>query len=222
MGPPNPLRWLQAIVFQAVLRCPLGKLRGVITWRNGTVSGTRREWPGAVELDVSVDGTLVRALSYPALTGLPRPGDRVLLNTTALDLGLGTGGYALVVALPDRLPPDPVLAGQLVKARYTPMQACVLGADEQGSPHHDVLRDADDIGGMPVVVADLHSALPAVLAGLFATAERPGTTSPPPARMPRVVYVMQDGGALPAWFSRTCATLQEAGWLRATVTTRQS
>ena len=40
----------------------------------------------------------MRALAYPALTGAPQPGDRVLLNTSALDLGLGTGGYALVVA----------------------------------------------------------------------------------------------------------------------------
>jgi Protein of unknown function (DUF3866) len=195
----------------------------MITWRNGTVSGTRREWPGAVELDVSVDGApaeggQVRALAFPALTGRPRPGDRVLVNTTALDLGLGTGGYALVVALPDRLPPDPELAGHLIKARYSPLQACVLGADEQGSPHHDVLRDADDIGEMPVVVADLHSALPAVLAGVFCPAERSGVSLPPP----RVVYVMQDGGALPAWFSRTCAALREAGWLAATVTTGQS
>ena len=203
----------------------------MITWRNGTVRGTRREWPGAVELDVSVDGASaegeqVRALAYPALTGRPRPGDRVLVNTTALDLGLGTGGYALVVALPDRLPPDPELAGHLIKARYSPLQACVLGADEQGSPHHDVLRDADDIGGMPVVVADLHSALPAVLAGIYAS-ERSGDDRPPAAGQlqraePRVVYVMQDGGALPAWFSRTCAVLREAGWLAATVTTGQS
>ena len=44
----------------------------------------------------------------------------------------------------------------------------MLGADEQGSPHHEMLRDADDLGGMPVVVADLHSALPAVLAALRA------------------------------------------------------
>src|SRR6202040_4075078 len=159
---------------------------GVITWRNGTVRGLRRQWPGAVELDVSVDGTVVPALAYPALTGLPQAGDRVLLNTTALDLGLGTGGYALVVAIPDRLPPDPRLAGHLVKARYSPLQATVLGADEQGSPYHDVLRDADDLDGMPVVVADLHSALPAVLAGCFADAG------------PRhAAYVMLDGGALP-------------------------
>src|SRR4249920_310751 len=183
----------------------------MITWRNGTVSGTRREWPGAVELDVSVDGAPaeggeVRALAFPALTGRPRPGDRVLVNTTALDLGLGTGGYALVVALPDRLPPDPELAGHLIKARYSPLQACVLGADEQGSPHHDVLRDADDIGGMPVVVADLHSALPGVLAGIFAAERSLGAEFGGVAGggAPRVVYVMQDGGALPAWFSRTC------------------
>ncbi len=194
----------------------------MITWRNGTVGGIRREWPGAVELDVSVEGAWVRALAYPALTGCPRPGDRVLVNTTALDLGLGTGGYALVVAVPDRLPPDPELAGHLVKARYTPLQATVLGADEQGSPHHEMLRDADDIGGMPVVVADLHSALPAVLAGLFDEAERAGGSSAPSRGQVRAVYVMQDGGALPAWFSRTCATLKEAGWLAATVTTGQS
>src|ERR1700677_5112016 len=193
----------------------------MITWRNGTVSGVRREWPGAVELDVLVDGARVRALAYPALTGRPQPGDRVLLNTTALDLGLGTGGYALVVAVPDRLPDDPALAGHLVKARYTPLQVTVLGADEQGSPHHDALRDADDLGGMPVVVADLHSALPAVLAGVFDTSERTGA-NPPARRSARVVYVMQDGGALPAWFSRSCATLKEAGWLAATVTTGQA
>jgi Protein of unknown function (DUF3866) len=194
----------------------------VITWRNGTVSGTRREWPGAIELDVSVAGTPVRALAYPALTGRPQPGDRVLLNTTAVDLGLGTGGYALVVAIPDRLPPDPALAGHLVKARYTPLQVTVAGADEQGSPHHDVLRDADDISGMPVVVADLHSALPAVLAGVFHEAERAGDDSSRPGAPVRAVYVMQDGGALPAWFSRTCAALKDAGWLAATVTTGQA
>jgi hypothetical protein len=195
---------------------------GVITWRNGTVSGTQREWPGAVELDVSVDGKPVRALAYPALTGRPKPGDRVLLNTTAVDLGLGTGGYALVVAIPDRLPPDAALGGHLVKARYTPLQAAVAGADEQGSPYHDVLRDADDIGGMPVVVADLHSALPAVLAGVLDEAERAGGAGGEHSRRPRVVYVMQDGGALPAWFSRTCAALKDADWLAATVTTGQA
>jgi hypothetical protein len=168
---------------------------------------------------VSVDapeGAAVRCLAYPALTGRPLPGDRVLLNTTALHQGLGTGGYALVVAIPDRLPPDPDLAGHVVKARYTPLQATVASVDEQGSPHHELLRDADSVDGMPVVVADLHSALPAILAGLLSPAAAPQS----PGAV--VAYVMQDGGALPAWFSRTIAGLRAAGWLAGTVTTGQS
>jgi 8-oxo-dGTP pyrophosphatase MutT (NUDIX family) len=160
-----------------------------------------------------VSGRIVRALAYPELTGLPEPGDRVLLNTMALDLALGTGGYALVVAIPDRLPADPTGPGHLIKARYTPLQACVLGADEQGSEFHDVLREADDLGGMPVVVADLHSALPAILAGYLA-----GRTGPPP----RIAYLMLDGGALPAWFSRSRAALAEIGWLAGTITVGQA
>jgi Protein of unknown function (DUF3866) len=183
----------------------------VIRWRNAVVAAVRREWPGAVELDVISDGARLPALAYPALTGRPEVGDRVLLNVTALELGLGTGGYALVVAVPDRLPDDPAGPGHLVKARYTPLQATVLGADEQGSPHHAVLASADDLGGMPVVVADLHSALPAVLAAL--RADGPGRTA---------AYVMLDGGALPAWFSRTTAALREAGWLAGTVTVGQA
>ncbi|GGL17319.1 hypothetical protein GCM10014719_19310 [Planomonospora parontospora subsp. antibiotica] len=164
-----------------------------------------------MELDVATEEGQARALAYPALVGRPEPGDAVLLNTTALAMGLGTGGYAMVVALPDRLPEDPHGPGHLVKARYTPLQATVLGADEQDSPHHEVLREADSLDGMPVVVADLHSALPAVLCGLYGS--RPGV---------RVAYVMLDGGALPAWFSMSCARLREIGWLCGTVTTGQS
>lgn len=172
-----------------------------------------REWSGAVELTVSEGLGFpgdTRALAYPSLVGRPEVGDRVLLNTTALDQGLGTGGYALVVALPDRLPGPSEPPGHIVKARYTPLQTTVLSADEQGSPWHEMLRDADDLTGMPVVVADLHSALPAVLAGIFASSKR------------RVAYVMTDGGALPAWFSRTISGLRDAGWLAGVVTTAQS
>ena len=62
------------------------------------------------------------------------PGDRVLLNTTALAQGLGTGGYAMVVAIPDRLPPDPDLPGHLVKARYTPTAGVRAGRRRAGQP----------------------------------------------------------------------------------------
>ena len=69
----------------------------MIRWRRGTVTGRRRAWRGAVELDVSLDaGSSVPALAYPALVGDPAVGDTVLLNVGALAMGLGTGGYAMV------------------------------------------------------------------------------------------------------------------------------
>ncbi len=186
----------------------------MIAWRAGVVDAVGRGWPGAVELTVTVTeapadapvpvGTTVRALAYPQLVGTPEVGDRVLLNATALALDLGTGGYALVVAVPDRLPADPPglaagrAGGHLVKARYTPLQTISLGVDEEASPHRAVLAAAEDLGGLPVVTADLHSALPAVVAGVLE--RRPGA---------RIGYVLTDGGALPAWFSRSLAQLRE-------------
>jgi hypothetical protein len=189
----------------------------MIIWADGTVTEVRDSWPGAVELSASRtdNSEQVRALVYTDLMPAPAVGDRVLLNVAALDRGLGTGGYALVVAVLDPAgrvtaqPPQP--AGHLVKARYLPLQAMVAGADEPGSEHHELLRDADSLDGLPVVVADLHSALaPAALAVAY---DRPGT---------RVVYVMTDQGALPLAFSRSVATLRSAGLLVGSVTVGQA
>ena len=168
-----------------------------------------REWRGSLEIDVTAaDGGMFRALAYPELVGRPEVGDEVLLSVAAVELGLGTGGYALVVATPSRLPEDAPLQGHMVKARYTPFQTIVDGAEER----YPELATASSLDGMPVVVADLHSALPAVLAGI--RAERPSA---------RVAYVMTDGGALPLWFSRTVDGLREADWLAGgTVTVGQA
>ena len=196
----------------------MASLRVVMQWREGVVEEVRDRWPGAVEYAVRLAGedTTVRALAYTAMVGEPVVGDRVLLNASALLRGLGTGGLAFVVAVPDRLPQDPVAhEGHIVKARYTPQQQMFMAVDEQDSPHHATLTsgpaEEGDLGGLPVVVADLHSALPAVLAGI--RAERPDAT---------VVYLMTDGGALPLAFSRNVAALREAGWLSGTVTVGQA
>nr|WP_098454407.1 DUF3866 family protein [Sanguibacter antarcticus] len=205
-----------------------------MTRRTARVVSLGRRWDGAQELTVELDHTppdppphhTVRALAYPTLVGDPHPGDTVLLNTTALDRGLGTGGYALVIAVlppPDQHHTTPTTqpdtrpsAGHLVKARYTPHQTMVLGVDEQESPHHHLLRDADTLDNMPVIVADLHSALPAIIAGARHTAHEHGRPTP------RITYVMTDGGALPAWFSRTISGLRDAGWLDACITVGQA
>ena len=187
----------------------------MIHWREATVVGLRAQWSGAAEYDVALRGPTsetIPALAYVDLVGEPRLGDRVLLNVSALDRGLGTGGMALIVAIPDRLPADPPAGpGHIVKARYTPLQTVVLGVDEQESPYHEVLRDAIGIDAMPVIMADLHSAVPAILAGL--------RQADPQVR---AAYVMTDGGALPIAFSRTVAGLSEAGWLTGTITVGQA
>ncbi|WP_256842989.1 DUF3866 family protein [Ornithinimicrobium cryptoxanthini] len=209
----------------------------MIRWREGKVVRERARWGDAVEVDVQLisvgnhatrdprresqapePGPIVRALAYRSVTGEPVVGDRVLLNTNALDNELGTGGVAMVVALPDRLPADagddaadPAGAGHLVKARYTPLQTMVFGVDEQDSPHHSALDGAADLAGLPVVVADLHSSIPAVLAGL--REREPGVV---------VAYLMTDGGALPAAFSRACASLREDGWLASVISCGQA
>jgi hypothetical protein len=197
----------------------VASLRVVMQWREGTVEQVRGRWPGAVEYAVRLagdDADPVRALAYTALVGEPQVGDRVLLNASALLRGLGTGGMAFIVAAPDRLPADPEAPeGHIVKARYTPQQQMFMAVDEQDSPHHAVMTGemaaAGDLMGMPVVVADLHSALPAVLAGI--RVDRPSA---------RVVYLMTDGGALPIAFSRNVASLTEHGWMAGTVTVGQA
>jgi hypothetical protein len=201
-----------------------------VLWRSGHVLSVGRSWSAVRELVVELDrpaggrpagpaagavepeDVRVVALAYLPLVGAPEVGDRVLLTVGALARGLGTGGYAMVAAVPDRLPADPPPStGHLVKGRYMPLQAMVLGVDEQDSPHHAVLRDADDLAGLPVVVADLHSALPAVVAGIRAGRPRA-----------RVAYIMTDGGSLPAWFSRTLATLRETAWVTGSVSVGQA
>ena len=161
-------------------------------------------------------GEELRAVAYEAITGIPSVGEGVRLEVSALDRVLGTGGHAMVCARPDVLPADPPREGHLVKARYMPDQVMVAGVDEQGTDHHGLLArpiDDLDLGGMPAVVADLHSSLLAVLAGMRA---REGE------QQPRVAYVMTDGGALPLAYSRLVAALSRAGWLAGTVTAGQA
>ena len=200
-------------------------------WRDGEVLALRRSWGEAgrrcLELDVKITaapagargllaGRACRAVAYEQLCGRPRPGERVRLEVSALDRGLGTGGHAMVAARLDVLPADPPADGHLVKVRYMPDQVMVAGADEQGAAHHDVLSlpiDGLGLDGAPVVVADLHSSLPAIVAGA-----RAGVSDRPP----RIVYVMTDGGALPLAYSRTAAALRRAGWIAGTVTAGQA
>lgn len=163
--------------------------------------------PGAQELTVEVDGESAPALAYPDLTGPVGVGDAVLLNTTAVALGLGTGGFHLVVSVDGAGPVDAGRGGRVMKARYTPLQAAIVSVEET---HRSVLESSQGLAGLPVVCAPLHSMVAPIAAGAKA------------AGAGRVVYVMTDGAALPGAFSRLVPKLREAGLLDAFVTSGQA
>jgi hypothetical protein len=168
-----------------------------------------RAHEGRIDLIVDIDGVHARAIAYPDITGPVVAGDEVICNTTAVELGLGTGGAHFVMAVRDPAP-QPVAPppGHAMKLRYTPSQTAVLAVEES---HREQLDALDSLDGMPVVVAGLHSALaPAATGARFAN---PGG---------RIVYVMTDGGALHARFSDTLGALRAHGLLDATITAGQS
>jgi hypothetical protein len=179
----------------------------LVRLRRGTVARIVSARPGAVEMVVDVEGRDEGALAYPGLTGPLAVGDTVLLNTTAVDLALGTGGLHLVVAVEGGPPTDLEHAGRVMKARYTPLQAAVLTVEET---HRQAIEGARGLRNAPVVCAPLHSMLAPIAAGAKASADA------------RVAYVMTDGAALAGALSRLVPTLLEAGLLDGWVTVGQA
>jgi len=182
----------------------------------GVVRSIEAGHAGAQEVIVEVSGRAEPALNYPDLTGPLAVGNRVLLNTTAVRLGLGTGGLHFVMK---RLSDEGEEGqrerrdepGHIIKLRYTPLQFSCLSAEEPDSPYHDLLRTASSLGGAPVIACPLHSMIAPAAAGIK-------------AMLPdlRVAYVMTDAAALPIAVSRLVARLIEAGLLDTTVTCGQA
>ena len=185
----------------------------MIRFRRGTVLGVVAERPGAVELSVQVDGEPgpAVALAYPPLVGPVDTGDRVLLNTTAVWLGLGTGGMHFVIAGDEsRRPPDPAERHRIMKLRYTPLQVAVASVEEPGGTGHEVMREEAGLEGTPVVWLPLHSMVGPAAAGAKAAGAR------------TVAYVMSDGAALPAGLSRLAAALRASHLLDGLITCGQA
>ena len=178
----------------------------MIRMRRGIVTALGAARPGAHELEVDVDGKRATAIAYPDLCGPVTVGDVVILNTTAVALGLGTGGIHLVVAV-EGAEPGEDLPGRIMKARYTPTQTAVQSVEET---HRDLLEGSRGLEQTPVVCAPLHSMIAPVAAG----AKRAGGAN--------VVYLMTDGAALPGAFSRLVFDLRDAGVIDAWITCGQA
>jgi hypothetical protein len=165
--------------------------------RRGTVVSTD-------PLTVRVGDSERRAWADEALVGEIHEGDEVVVNTEALDLGLGSGGFDVVhVNLTRGL--DGEGGGlNVVKLNYSSLQHTIDPVEGRAATEGDEARPARRI---PVLVFFLHGQLaPAVWAAARAA---PGL---------KVGYVQTPGGALPGTLSRDVTSLRERGLLAGHVT----
>ncbi len=140
-------------------------------------------------LTVEVGGTERRAWADEGLVGPCEVGDDVVVNTEALDLGLGSGGFDIVhVNLTRGLEGAGPDGAHVIKLNYSSLQHSV----------EPIEADADAaVRSIPVLVIPLHGHLaPAAWAAAEAR------------RGLRIGYVQGPGGALPGAFSRDVAELR--------------
>jgi hypothetical protein len=173
----------------------------VPSFRTGTVTSILSERPGLQR--VEVDGE--RAYVLTQLIGPVEVGDRVVMNTTAVELGLGTGGWHVVHWNLERDAWTEPGAGHEMKLRYTSLQ---LDSGVSAPPEPGEWRNRVD---PPLVACFLHSQV-AVVATAFKHVA--------PERS--LGYVMTDAGALPLAFSDVVARLRGDGTFATTVTAGQA
>lgn len=178
----------------------------------GKVIEITAQRPSAQELAVEIDGQQMRAMAYPALVGEIEAGDEVVLNTTAVELGLGTGGWHFIIENLSRRATSISGPGHIMKLRYTPHQVAVQSVEEDNSPHKQAIEGFRSLNKMPVMAGQLHSQI-----GPAAAAVKHYTS-----RRARVAYVMTDSAALPIGFSRLVEDLKRHGFIDATITCGQA
>ena len=163
-----------------------------LTLRRGRVTAMLERTEGLVRIEV--DG--VPCVAYPRLTGPVALGDDVVVNLQARELGLGSGGFHIVVVNLTRgldLPSEP--GAHVMTLPYTPLQAAVRHVEEEAPL-------AESLDGAPVVCCSLHSQVAPVCAALVGR---------------RVAYIQLAGAALPVALSDTVRELRRRALLEVAV-----
>jgi hypothetical protein len=160
--------------------------------------------PSAMEqrLSVEVDGARRSAIADVGLVGAAQPGDELIVNVEAVELGLGSGGFDIVhVNLSRGLDGAGTPRAHVMKLNYTSLQHAVVPVEE-GDADATPAQQPELPIGRPAAVLALHGQL-APLAWAFAQA-RPGA---------RLGYVQTAGGALPGGHSCVVRELRDDGLL---------
>jgi len=162
---------------------------------------------GISKLLIDLEGKQFNAVNFNKLTGYVKEGDSLLVNTTAIDLNLGSGGYHFVISNLNNISQEVSAQGHIMKLRYSPYQLKVFAAEEQASIYHDVFNDFETLNKMPVIIGTLHSMLLPISKTIHSM-----------NRYAKIGYIMTDGAALPIDFSDTVRSLKSKGIIQGTVT----
>ncbi len=231
--------------------CGVGSEMPGLTVEIGRVISVIEQRPGVVELSVEIPGRAApeKAILYPALCHeTVEPGDRVLLNTTAVRLGLGSGGYHIVVArLQQAGNPDErqITAMPLEQA---PGMKGALGTrtpSEKGISKDQPIRNqaghilklrytplqvrclAVEEAASPhhaaLAEAESITGMPVVVASLHSqvAAIAAGIKAQTGGKA-KIAYIMTDTAALAIGFSRLVGELKEKGLVEVTITAGQA
>jgi hypothetical protein len=157
----------------------------------------------AEPLVVEIDGERRPAWADRGLVGDCEVGDEVVVNTEAVDLGLGSGGFDIVhVNLTQGLAGEGASGEHVMKLNYTSLQHPV----EPVEVDYDDEAERSD-ARPPLLVIHLHGHLAPV--AWAAAQAKPGL---------RLGYVQTAGGALPGSMSKVVGELREQGLLAGHIT----
>jgi hypothetical protein len=174
-----------------------------LTFRRGTVSAVDEAGPVS-RIRVNCGDQEREAIAYSAV----EVGDDVVVNTAAVDLGLGSGGFDIVhVNLTRGLDQPGAEGAHVMKLNYTSLQHAVDPVEADVDPDIAGKRKARG----PVAVIAVHAQLPCVAWQAH-------------QRLPdaKIGYIQTWGGALPGSLSRVVQTLRSEGLLAGHITAGQA
>lgn len=179
----------------------------MISIKRGKVIKVINRLEGRTDVLVNIDNKDEKAINYDYLTGEIREGDDIILNTTAVELNLGTGGYHFVIYNLNNGNQNVSKGGHMMKLRYTPFQIKTYAVEEQNSPYHDVFHKFKSLDKMPIIVGTLHSMLTPIVSTLKYLNDNL-----------KIAFIMTDGAALPLYLSNNVYELKKMGIVYKTIT----
>lgn len=183
----------------------------MLSYKRGKVIEILYEDEDILKLKIQLDDRISDAINYKHITGSIEIGDELILNTTAVELGLGTGGVDFVINNLKNNKKSFTENGHIMKLRYTPLQIKCLAAESEESPYHKKFLEFESLNGHIVIVGSLHS----MLAPIASTLKYINSDL-------NINYIMTDGGCLPIDFSDTVRKLKEDNIINKTITIGQA